>query len=207
MGRYKLIPWNRANPKKLQDLDLEVIGGLYLTDDASLNLEGDATVWEDLVVPLTSGKQGATDKPDFDYTNLGYLFPQNNDAEVLSFIVQMPHKWKEGSDLCPHVHYKRTSAGKPTFKMDYAWFNIGDAVAAPTTTVTLDQEVMTYSSGDIHQINEGAADISGTDKTISSLLLIKLYRDDNTVTGDVLTYQFDIHYEIDTLGSKQEYVT
>jgi len=38
------------------------------------------------------------------------------------------------------------------------------------------------------------------------MMLVKLYRDDNTYTGDALTFQFDIHYEIDTVGSRQEYV-
>ena len=170
-----------------------------------LRMNGLATVFDDLVMPLTTAKQGALDKPDFDYTNVGYLMPQNDATEILYLVVQMPHKWKEGSSIFPHVHYRRTSAGKPTFKIDYSWINIGSATSAPGTTLALDQEVTTYSSGSIHQINKSAAAISGTGKTISSLLLVKLYRDDNTVTGDVLTYQFDLHYEIDSLGSNLEY--
>jgi hypothetical protein len=38
------------------------------------------------------------------------------------------------------------------------------------------------------------------------MLDIKLYRDDNVVTGDVLLKEFDIHYQIDGLGSVQEFV-
>ena len=173
--------------------------------DGSMLMVGNATVFDDLVVPLTSSKVGVNSKPDFDETNIGYLFPQNDTSEILYMIVQLPHRWKEGSDVFPHVHYQRTSAGKPTFKIDYSWFSVGDATSAPGTTLTLDTEVVTYSSGSIHQINKSASGISGTGKTISSILLIKLYRDDNTVTGDVLTYQFDIHFEIDRLGSRQEY--
>ena len=41
---------------------------------------------------------------------------------------------------------------------------------------------------------------------VSSMMDIKLYRDDNVAIGDVLTKEFDIHYEIDSLGSKEEYV-
>lgn len=173
--------------------------------DGTFRLYGTATIFDDLVVPLTTAKQGALTKPDFDYTNLGYLFPQDDATEILYLIVQMPHRWKEGSDLYPHVHYQRTSAGSPTFKIDYTWFNIGSGTAAPSTTVTMGQEVITYSAGSIHQINASANSISGVGKTLSSLLLIELYRDDNSVAGDVLTYQFDLHYEIDALGSNTEY--
>jgi len=184
------------------------IGGntdyIEIEADGTLKLNGLATVFDDFIVPLTSSKLGVNNKPDFDETNLGYLFPQNDTAEILYLIVQMPHKWKEGSDIFPHVHYRRTSAGKPTFKITYSWFNIGSEVSAPGTTLNLDTEIITYTSGNIHQINRSASPISGSGKTISSILLIKLFRDDNTVTGDVLTYQFDIHYEIDSLGSKEE---
>ena len=173
--------------------------------DGTLVAYGDATVWDDLRTPVTQARVGALGKPDFDFTNVGYLFPQNDTSETLSVVLQMPHSWKAGSDIYPHVHYRRTSAGKPTFKIDYAWFNIGAEVAAPTTTVTMGTEVIAYTSGSIHQINKASAPISGSGKTISSMLLIKLYRDDNAVTGDVLVYEFDLHYEIDMLGSRTEF--
>lgn len=41
---------------------------------------------------------------------------------------------------------------------------------------------------------------------VSSIMLIKLYRDDNTYTGNAVTYQFDIHYQKDTIGSRQEFI-
>jgi hypothetical protein len=162
--------------------------------------------WDDLFCPLTSSKLGVNDKPDFDYTNVGYLFPQNDTSEAVYLIVQMPHKWKIGTTIKPHVHYRRTAAGKPTFKIDYCWFNVGEAVETPTTTLTLDVEEMPYTSGSIQQVNTNEDGISGAGKGLSSILLVKLYRDDNTVSGDVLTYQFDIHYQIDAPGSKQEYI-
>jgi len=190
-------------------VDLARIGSstdnVTISATGHLKLNGSATVFDDLFVPLTTTRQGSNNKPDFDYTNIGYLFPQNDATEILYLIVQMPHRWKAGSDIFPHVHYNRTSAGKPTFKIDYSWFNIGSAVAAPGTTLPLATEVITYTSGSIHQINQSTAAISGSGKTMSSILLIKLYRDDNTVSGDVLTYQFDLHFEIDSLGSNSEY--
>jgi hypothetical protein len=37
------------------------------------------------------------------------------------------------------------------------------------------------------------------------MLLIKLYRDDNDYSGDVLAWDFDIHYQIESLGTREEY--
>jgi hypothetical protein len=173
--------------------------------DGTMVAKGAATCWDDLFVPLTTTRVGALNKPDFDYTNGGFLFPQNDETEILHFVVQFPHRWA-GTDVYPHVHYQRTTAGKPTFVLKYAWFSIDGATAAPGTTIELGTEVMTYSAGSIHQINKSTAAISATGKGISSIMVCQLYRKTGDgVTGDVLTYQFDFHIEIDTLGSRSEY--
>lgn len=170
--------------------------------DGSLKTD---TYWIDYTTPLTTGKVGANAKPDFDYTNIGYLFPQNDPSEILYMVVQLPHGYKLGSDINPHVHYKRAGATTPTFKIDYAWFNIGDEQPA-YQTLTFNQHPITYTSGSKHAIAEATSMLAGDDKKISSLLLIKLYRDDNVVTGDVLAWQFDVHIECDSYGSSQEYI-
>lgn len=41
---------------------------------------------------------------------------------------------------------------------------------------------------------------------LSSIILCKLYRDDNLTMGDVLAWELDFHYVIDSRGSRQEYV-
>jgi len=162
------------------------------------------TYWIDYLVPLIATRQGSNLKPDFDYTNVGYLFPQNDTDEILHLVLQMPHGYKEDSVIYPHVHYKRTGAAKPVFKIDYTWFNIGEVQPA-FVTYTMDEDAITYTSGTIQQIAKGAAGIVGTGKNISSLVLVKLYRDDNIVTGDVLAWQFDVHIECDSYGSELEY--
>lgn len=41
--------------------------------------------------------------------------------------------------------------------------------------------------------------------TVSSFLDIQVYRDNDVVEGDVLVKEFDIHFQIDQLGSEQEF--
>lgn len=181
-------------------------GSVGIDQRGNIVFGGGSTHFDDLVVPLTTTRRGSNTKPDFDETNVGYLFPQNDTDEILYFIVQLPHSYKVGSDIYPHVHWRQAAAQNVTFKMDYKWFNIGDAVPAGFTTITLATPVVTYSSGSIHQISKSTAAISGTGKGISSILLCKLYRDDNVYTGDALTFQMDFHVEKDTLGSADEFV-
>lgn len=45
--------------------------------------------WDDLRFPFTPDKQVANTKPDFDYTNLGLLFPRNDATEQSNMIVQL----------------------------------------------------------------------------------------------------------------------
>lgn len=175
-------------------------------NDGTMRFSGSATVWDDLVMPLTQTKQGSNLKPDFDYTNIGYLFPQNDVAEILYLQMQIPHSYKLGSDIYPHVHFRQATSASAVFKIDYKWFSIGDPVPAAYTTYIMNRPVASYTSGSLHQIVSGSAPISGSGKGISSVFLAKLYRDDNAVTGDVLTYQFDVHVEKDAEGSSQEYI-
>lgn len=164
-----------------------------------------AVRYDDLVMPATATKQGSNLKPVFDETNVGYLFPKNDTSAVLYMVFQLPHKWKEDSEIYPHIHFRQTDSATPTFKLDYSWHNIGAAIPA-FTTLTMATTVVTYTSGSIHQIATSTSGIAGTGKTISSILACKLYRDDNTVNGDVLVYQMDIHILSDSHGSRQEYI-
>jgi hypothetical protein len=163
------------------------------------------TYWTDLVTPLTTTRRGSNSRPDFDETNVGYLFPQNDATEILYFIVQLPHSYKEGTSIYPHVHWRQAADQTPVFKLAYKWYNNGAAPPAEFSIYEMSTKVFTYASGTLGQISKGAAPIAGTGKTISSMILCKLYREDNAYTGDVLTDQFDIHYELDQPGSDDEY--
>jgi hypothetical protein len=164
------------------------------------------TRFDDLFFPLSQVRIGANSLPHFDFTNNGLLFPQNDTAEYVLITVQLPHRWKEGSTIYPHLHYMQTQNVQPTFRAEYRWHNAGDAIPGSWTNYDLNVNALPYVSGSMHQILKASAGIDGTGKTISSLLEIKLYRTDNVHTGDLLAKQFDVHIEIDSLGSTEEYV-
>ena len=174
--------------------------------DGTLVFSGAATTFEDLSSGATATKQGSTLKPDFDETNIGLLFPQNDPAEIVYIVHQMSHSKLMNSSIYPHIHFNQTSSSVPVFKMDYRWYKLGAAPTGAFTTVSTTTAVFTYVSGTISQVYSWAAISAPSTETVSSIFECKLYRDDNVVTGDVLVKAFDIHYEKDTLGSRTEFV-
>jgi hypothetical protein len=186
---------------------LELYGGDGIVLNGLVNVQtGFTPRYDDIVFEMIPTRiNPSTNKPDYDYTNLGFLFPQNITTEIVNITVQLPHKWKEGTTIYPHVHVRQAANQQAVFKLDYLWYNAGDTIPTTWTTYTMNEYAMTYVSGNIANIVKGASGISGTGKEISSILKLKLYRDDNVYTGDMLVDQFDIHIEVDSLGSLEEY--
>ena len=164
--------------------------------------------WDDIRFPFTPSVRGNIDKPDFDTTNIGLLFPNGNTAEIIYIICQFTHKRVPGINIKPHVHFRQNNATLPTFKIDYKWYENGDIIPANFTTISTGDGagvVYPYTSGNLAQIilfpEIDGSGILGT----SSFLEIKFYRDDTDLAGDVLTKEFDIHCLQDGQGSYYEY--
>jgi len=161
--------------------------------------------WDDIRIPFTRDKQGQSQKPDYDFTNMGLLFPQNNATEIVYITIQFPHKMQMGSDIYPHIHYVQDEVTEPIFKMDYRWYKNGSDPSGAFTTLSTSYFAFTYTSGSLLQIACFPIIDGSSIDTVSSIMDVKVYRDDNIVAGDVLTKEFDIHYQIDTSGSRTEF--
>jgi hypothetical protein len=176
--------------------------------DGTMVMNGTATVWEDLRFPATAiNPAGAASAMVFDTTNIGFTAGAAG-TQVIAIIGQMPHSWKEGSDIYPHIHWEptTTNTGNVLWRLEYKWTNIGDTEPAGFTTL----DILDAGDGTAlkHQIASFAA-ISGAGKTISSIITMKVSRiggdATDTYTGDALLKEFDIHFESDTLGSRSEF--
>lgn len=177
---------------------------LEVDENGFITFSGAAMPYDDWTFPFTQVKQGANLKPDFDETNVGLLFPQNDPSEKIFMIGQTPHARAVDSDLMPHIHWTQKAATAVTFKLDYKWYNAGEAEPAGWTTLTSVDNVFSYVSGSLAQITTFPT-ITGTGMRPSSIMKCKFYRDDNTTTGDVLADQFDFHIRRDGMGSANPY--
>lgn len=189
---------------------------------AGLRLEGTSTAWDDLMIPGTSVKTTGNSPPDMagefvgDNTMDIYVFDGFNTMEQVFFTIQMPHCWKQGSTIYPHVHFVPTSTNTGDtaervvrFSLEYTWANINDTFGS-TAILNLDSDPFVPNTNRWkHLLAKNASGIDGTGKTLSSMLVCRLFRDPSnpvdTYPQDVAFLQFDIHYEIDSLGSELEY--
>ena len=180
--------------------------------DGTLKFNGTATVWDDLRTPVNNLKVPASKNPEWGAFNGGQALYFSDQAvegnqEEVYFTLQMPHSWKAGSTkLGPHIHVSTTGAANGDamrWGFVYSWANIGSTFPAGTTSYVTDSGF--GGSGGDHRF-VAFPNISGAGKTISSILQCRLFRasasTEDTSAGDGILLEFDMHYEIDTVGSR-----
>lgn len=199
---------------------LDVVGVTRLGDsatnyteveaDGTIHLVGTATVFDDLRVSINATKSPAVNAPTWTAYKSGEILAFADEAvneEYVTFTVQMPHGWKEGSDITPHVHWVPSTDDAADlyvkWGLTYSWANINDDFPAESTVYGTSEAI--NNEADKHVMTNMTA-ISGTGKTISSMLICKLFRNSSdaadTYDHDAYLLEFDIHYEIDTMGSR-----
>lgn len=180
-----------------------------IESDGSLKFNGDATVFDDEYASYFFSETGATapDVVTVSGNNKAYGFDGASTLEGLNCFIELPHRYKEGSDIELHIHYLRKTAGSG----DVKWFAdysicplMGALVASQTVSVVKTVGVVDYC--DVATI----AIIPGAGRKISDVIALRIYRNpadaQDTYAADVIMTSFGIHYELDTMGSRQMYV-
>lgn len=175
-------------------------------------LNGTTTCWDDITVAFASGVSGVSGYPTFNADSLSYNWQVDTTGVskcIQYYLIEMPHNWKEGTNIHPHVHYKYTTGqGTPTFVVKYKWFNLNTKQSTAWSWIRLSGNAWSpsnYVFNLVEDIND--IGISATGKTLSSMLKIQLYLYTTSgVTKTCDAFNFGIHYEIDSFGSKEEIV-
>lgn len=186
-------------------------GGTIYTDLLRLN----DSAWDDLRFPANAiNPPGAAADPTRN-TSTGMLEFSGSADNVIAGIAQMPHAWKAGTTIYPHLHLRFPTANTNTsrWRLDYD---------VASSSVDFTNNYGTYTSlTAVSQVNPNNAKAEGMLSlgTIgmagfgeSSVIMWKLTRlaasdDLDTDTSAVVLLEFDIHYEINKLGSDNEIPT
>lgn len=129
-------------------------------------------------------------------------------AESMFFSIQIPHKWKEGTELCPHIHWapSDTDTGGVVWGLEYSIATHG--AVFPASTIDTVGQVANGNALE-HQIAE-FAHIVMTGNKISTLMQGRIFRDagdgSDTYDADAFGINFDLHIAIDDRGSQEEWV-
>lgn len=176
--------------------------------DGTLVSYGAATVWEDQNFAGVALGTGAS-PPSLIQLNGHSIYVAAFDGvatvEQLFGGTELPHAWKVGTDIYPHLHWSATTAdaGNVKWQLSYQWLNNGDT-AGTDTTVSVTQAAPAVA-WKVQRADFPA--ISGTGKNKGSQLMLRLFRDptdgaDTYAHNAAITATFGFHYERDMTGSR-----
>ncbi len=174
--------------------------------------------WDDLRTPVTTIIDPPNARPPVRTLYKGsYIAAFEDQAALIQSIYwvwQLPHNYKLGTDIHPHIHTtpEDATAGNVYWEFTYAIGKRNDTFPANETSVLSVQampEVADESDYFEFPVISGTL-LSGSD-SMSALILCSLTRrsDDalDTYTGkDVYVHEIDLHYQIDSFGSREEFV-
>lgn len=132
-----------------------------------------------------------------------WFFRDCQDVEAMSFTLQLPHNWKDGTTIYPHIHWipKSSASGNMRWNLDYTWANIttGTFSAVTTSSVTINGP-FTANQHLLTDLTSGNVGIDATGKTFSSILICRIWRDSSAVSdtyaGDAGGLSMDFHISI-----------
>ena len=168
-------------------------------------------VWNDLSIAMSQIRPPASLAPtDMPYKGSHVAAFEKNATNVPYFSVQLPHSYKEGTNLEFYIHlaYPDNTAGNSIWYFTYSWANIGDEFPNPTLPPQV--TIASPTTTDRHQLAEIVATIDGTGKEISSVILCSIQRlgalGTDTYDNYIYLISGDFYHQIDTIGSRTELV-
>ena len=170
------------------------------------------TTWNDLRFPVSGLATGPTKQPTLAMWNDngsgsdGIFLRSFANDEHMFLAGQMSHEWKSGTIIFPHFHIMASDAnvGDINFGIEYSWININDTADVNTTIIT--GETSVNNEENVNKIL-ALPEIVGTGKTLSSQFVARIFRSaTDTYASEVWLMEFDLHFEIDTTGSRQAFI-
>lgn len=186
--------------------------------DGHQTMHGQATVFKDELQSLIAQlKNNPSDKLVIN-TEEGTLDYKDNAtlADYAIMNVQINHDWKINSTIFPHLHWFQNQLNVPNWLVQYRWQINGQLKENNWTNFPLNSLVFTFESGSLVQISTNLIGIVPPENVnLSDILQLRLIRDtanestefstNDVVIGDVPSINFDVHYELNSLGSNTEY--
>ena len=178
-------------------------------NDSVLRGEHETSSWDDIIIP-PSGLARNVQAPDR-VTFVGSIeAPAFNGAsatEQLSGSFEIPHDYKEGTTLRPHIHWSpsNTDAGDVKWQLEYTIACANEAFSASATVSAVDTSNQVDRA---HQVVEFGT-IDGTGLEIGCMIQFRLFRDptdaEDTYGSDAFLLSIGVHYEQDSDGSRSAF--
>lgn len=199
----------------------DVAGGNYteFESDGTMVAVGDAQCWRDELQPLTGSR---LESPSSDIVlnlaegSVTFETGARYATDYVTTSLQLNHDWELGSSIHAHLHWWQVSAAVPNWLLGYRWQKQGSAKTTSWSNLPISSHTFTYSAGTLNQISKWSAIAAPVGYgEVSDIVQFRIYRDVTNVStlfsgadpeaSNIDAVNFDIHIEVDTLGSRQEY--
>jgi hypothetical protein len=144
---------------------------------------------------------------------------QSNLSDYALANMQLNHDKDLSASIYPHIHWFQAKNYSPNFLLQYRWQINGGAKATSWTNLACNTLAHTYSSGTIHQISYSAAISVPVGTTLSDIVQFRILRDNANTSGAFAgsdpyntggnattgILYFDVHFQLNSLGSTGEY--
>ena len=196
----------------LIDTSIVAPSDLNIACGTDKTLELTETVWKDINLSSANLQQPASSAPSIDT----FLDENGADTDIATFAFgvgdkiggtfEIQHDYKDGSDFVFHIHFQADVAPSGTdnvaWELDYTVVRDGSTMDATTNISTGDIVVDTQ----YQQYLDNWANITGTNFLNGDHISFKLTRVaavGDAYTGDVKIKTVGMHYQVNTMGSRQ----
>jgi hypothetical protein len=167
-------------------------------------------VWDDIRFPVSAvAINKAVSKPDQIKVlgNVHALGFDNTATEAVSFWCQMPHDWRRGTALHPHVHWipSGTATGNVWWELEYY---IAEQATTFSTLATVAATDYNDGTANMHRYCELASINMSSITGLSAMIGCRLIRRSDLAADnygeDAGLLEVDFHYRKDGFGSDTE---
>lgn len=166
--------------------------------------------WTDLRFPAQGINPAGTAAPPTVITSTsgytGCLEFSGSAENIIAGVAQLPHEWKRGSAIKPHIHWTKPTGSSSTVGWEFFYRIIGNptdtagawSAAQSGTLAAGDQTV-----SDSHLLTT-FPDIDMSEYIESAIVLWRVHRQGGTDADNsaVVLFEFDIHYQKDKAGTE-----
>lgn len=179
-------------------------------------MNGDARPWRDELgdaLSLRSSGPGVA----ANINDVTVDFAANADLnDFLYKNLQTNHDRDETARVYPHLHFLQNQNVIPNMLLQYRWQAIGEQQDATWKNLRMNIPTFTYVSGVIHQVIHTISGIAPpANSDISDIIQFKIFRDNanasgaftgaDTYTGVAQVMSFDVHLQLNSVGSTEQY--
>ncbi len=169
--------------------------------------------WDDLRFPAQGiNPAGSAAPPTVDNDSAAYpgsLLFAGNKVNVIGGVAQMPHSWKAGTAIRPHLHWSKPvgSANAVSWVLYYRILGTpgdvhGDLVGPIDGTLVEGDQAVANS---MLLTAFGSINMGKQKESTCLLWQVRRLGNSDADNGDARLFEFDIHYQIDKPGSVLEF--